>query len=161
MMSFRWLCLTKQTVSYIIMADILGFTTAFRFSPHFTKWSPGPKNDMPCPRYIRQGTAKAFGRAPACFTERVKKRGHRFPGGRKNLLRLQKVFLHCPAVPEMIYNKTELSAERSVFYPVGLSAEGQPGGKRNTPEVIGYGRLTDRMHLSGSQDHGRQIHLLS
>jgi len=40
-------------------------------------------DDMPCPRFIRQGTAEAFGRAPACFTERVKKRGHRLPGVHK------------------------------------------------------------------------------
>ncbi len=52
----------------IIMADLLGFATAFRFSPHFKKWSPGPMIDMSCPRFIRQGTAESVGRAPACFT---------------------------------------------------------------------------------------------
>ena len=58
----------EEPAADIIMTDILGFATAFRFSPHFTKWSPGPRNDMPCPRFIRQGTAESFGRAPACFT---------------------------------------------------------------------------------------------
>ena len=76
--------LTENPGTDIIMTDILGFATAFRFSPHFTKWSPGPKNDMSCPRQVRQGTAESIGRAPACFTERVKKRGHRLPGAGKN-----------------------------------------------------------------------------
>ena len=72
--------LTENPGTDIIMTDILGFATAFRFSPHFTKWSPGPKSDMSCPRLVRQGTTESIGRAPACFTERVKKRGHRLPG---------------------------------------------------------------------------------
>jgi len=46
---------------------------------------------MPCPRFERQGTAESFGRAPACFTERVKKRGHRLPGVRNNRLLEQAV----------------------------------------------------------------------
>ena len=82
----RELVLTEEPAADIIMTDILGFATAFRFSPHFIKWSPGPKDDMPCPRLVRQGTAKAFGRAPACFTERVKKRRHRLPGGWEKIL---------------------------------------------------------------------------
>jgi len=51
---------------------------------------------MPCPRFERQGTAESFGRAPACFTERVKKRGHRLPGVRNNRLLEQVVCFFKP-----------------------------------------------------------------
>ena len=50
------------------MTDFLGFATAFRFSPHFKKWSPGPKDDMSSPRiytpgdgrFNRQGTSLLY-----------------------------------------------------------------------------------------------------
>ena len=51
-------------------------------------------DDMPCPRFKRQGTAKAFGRAPACFTERVKKRRHRLPGGWEKTFRSAEGFFN-------------------------------------------------------------------
>ena len=56
---------------------------------------------MSCPRFIRQGTAESLGRAPACFTERVKKRGHRFPGVQQKAFRYAEgLFFAAESVPD-------------------------------------------------------------